>query len=119
MDKNINLQDVDEPVVVSMNDKNRDFYFEKINSILQENNFSLLTNFGTSWDNYLYDTKKVNISFNKLKKILKKEFPDLEFQINTYSRSDVPKTGLNLKPYEENETLFEVYEVWCPFKKEN
>ena len=119
MDKNIILQDVDEPVVVSMNNKNRDIYFEKINLILLENNFSLIANFGVGWDNYLYDTRKVNLSFNKLKNILKKEFLDLEFQTNTYSRSNVPKTDLNLKPYEKNETLFEVFEIWCPFKKGN
>ena len=115
----MNLQDLDEPIVLSMNDLNRDVYFEKINSILLENNFSLITNFGTSWDNYLYDTRKVSISFDKLKKILKKEFNDLEFHRNTFSISKVPKTDLNLKPSEENETLFEVYEVFCPYKKRN
>ena len=115
----MNLQDREEPIVVSMNDKNRDIYFEKINSILLENNFSLMMNFGTGWDKYLYDTRKVNISFDKLKKILKKEFNDLEFHRNTFNRFDVPKTDLNLKPHKKNETLFEVYQVFCPYIKRN
>ena len=106
LDPKIKLKDSQTPLVLSMNKKNINTYFESINSILIENNFHIIKTFGGSkWNNHLYSTTEVELSFNVLEKIVKKHFADVRFQDNTFQMD------------EENYTLLECYELWCPFLK--
>jgi len=117
MDKNVSFNKSRHPLVLSMNNKNRDFYFDRINTVLERHNFILVTNFGTGWDNFLFNTINVEVSFNQLKKILVQNLSELEFQINTFSLNKIPKTEMVLTLNNQNDSLFETFEIWCPFKK--
>ena len=110
MNKNVSFNKSRHPLVLSMNNKNRDFYLER-------HNFILVTNFGTGWDNFLFNTINVEVSFNQLKKILVQNLSELEFQINTFSLNKIPKTEMVLTLNNQNDSLFETFEIWCPFKK--
>ena len=106
LDPKIKLKDSQTPLVLSMNKKNINTYFESINSILIENNFHIIKTFGSSkWNNHLYSTTEVELSFNDLEKIVKKHFSDVRFQDNTFQMD------------EENYTLLWCYELRCPFLK--
>ena len=117
MDNKIKLKESNTPLVVSINKKNISIYFDMINSILLSNNFIYIKTFGSKyWENYLYNTEGVELSFNDIKKIVKKHFADIEFQENAYQMDE---TSVDFEPSEENDTLLQCYELWCPFIKVN
>tara|TARA_Y100000768_G_scaffold335790_1_gene277145 strand:+ start:889 stop:1224 length:336 start_codon:yes stop_codon:yes gene_type:complete len=106
LDPKIKLKDSQTPLALSMNKKNVSIYFEGINSILIENNFHIIKTIQSKyWNNHLYSTVEVELSFNDLKKIVKKHFADVKFQDNTFQVD------------EENYTLLWCYELRCPFLK--
>ena len=39
-----------------------------------------------------------------------------EFQINTFSLNKIPKTEMVLTLNNQNDSLFETFEIWCPLK---
>ena len=127
MDKKIILKDFKVPVVLSINKENHDLYFKSIHEILVEHNFCSVDlneslNSSKYWDSFLYNTSKVELSFTSLKKIVKRSFPKTEFQVNTFLKEKITDSILddpnfNIIQSEDNEAIFECFEVWCPFVK--
>jgi len=125
LDKKILLKDFKIPVVLSMNKENHDLYFKSIHDILLEHNFCSVDlndslNSSKYWVSFLYDTSKVELSFTSLKKIVKRSFPKTEFQVNTFIKEKIAVSifndpNFNIIQSKENETLFECFEIWCPF----
>ena len=127
MDKKIILKDFKVPMVLSINKENHDLYFKAIHEILLEHNFcsvdlNVSLNSSKYWDSFLYNTSKVELSFTSLKKIVKRSFPKTEFQVNTFLKEKITDSILddpnfNIIQSEDNEAIFECFEVWCPFVK--
>ena len=127
MDKKIMLKDSRVPLVLSMNKKNHGLYFKAIHEILIENNFCSVDlndslNSSKYWVSFLYDTSKVELSFAGLKKIVKTSFPKTDFEENTFLKEKVTDSILddpnfNIIQSEENEAVFECFEIWCPLLK--
>ena len=127
MDKKIILKDFKVPMVLSMNKKNHDLYFKAIHEILLEHNFCSVDlneslNSSKYWDSFLYNTSKVELSFTTLKKIVKRSFPKTDFEVNTFLKEKITDSILddpnfNIIQSEENEAIFECFEIWCPFVK--
>jgi hypothetical protein len=127
MDKKILLKDFKVPVVLSMNKNNHDLYFKSIHEILVEHNFCSVDlneslNSSKYWDSFLYNTSKVELSFTALKKIVKRSFPKTDFEVNTFLKEKITDSILddpnfNIIQSEENEAIFECFEIWCPFVK--
>ena len=127
MDKKIILKDFKVPMVLSINKENHDLYFKAIHEILLEHNFcsvdlNISLNSSKYWDSFLYNTSKVELSFTSLKKIVKRSFPKTEFQVNTFLKEKITDSILddpnfNIIQSEDNEAIFECFEVWCPFVK--
>ena len=127
MDKKILLKDFKVPVVLSMNKKNHDLYFKSIHEILLEHNFCSVDlneslNSSKYWDSFLYNTSKVELSFTALKKIVKRSFPKTDFEVNTFLKEKITDSILddpnfNIIQSEENEAIFECFEIRCPFVK--
>ena len=127
MDKKIILKDFKVPMVLSMNKENHDLYFKAIHEILIEHNFSSVDlndslNSSKYWDSFLYNTSKVELSFTALKKIVKRSFPKTDFEVNTFLKEKITDSILddpnfNIIQSEENEAIFECFEIWCPFVK--
>jgi len=127
MDKKIILKDLKVPMVLSMNKKNYDLYFKAIHEILLEHNFCSVDlneslNSSKYWDSFLYNTSKVELSFTTLKKIVKRSFPKTDFEVNTFLKEKITDSILddpnfNIIQSEENEAIFECFEIWCPFVK--
>jgi hypothetical protein len=127
MDKKILLKDFKVPVVLSMNKNNHDLYFKSIHEILIEHNFCSVDlneslNSSKYWDSFLYNTSKVELSFTALKKIVKRSFPKTDFEVNTFLKEKITDSILddpnfNIIQSEENEAIFECFEIWCPFVK--
>ena len=127
MDKEIILKDFKVPMVLSINKENHDLYFKAIHEILLEHNFcsvdlNISLNSSKYWDSFLYNTSKVELSFTSLKKIVKRSFPKTEFQVNTFLKEKITDSILddpnfNIIQSEDNEAIFECFEIWCPFVK--
>ena len=127
MDKKIILKDFKVPMVLSMNKENYDLYFKAIHEILLEHNFCSVDlneslNSSKYWDSFLYNTSKVELSFTTLKKIVKRSFPKTDFEVNTFLKEKITDSILddpnfNIIQSEENEAIFECFEIWCPFVK--
>ena len=127
LDKKILLKDFKVPVVLSMNKKNHDLYFKSIHEILLEHNFCSVDlneslNSSKYWDSFLYNTSKVELSFTALKKIVKRSFPKTDFEVNTFLKEKITDSILddpnfNIIQSEENEAIFECFEIRCPFVK--
>lgn len=127
MDKKILLKDFKVPVVLSMNKENHDLYFKSIHEILVEHNFCSVDlneslNSSKYWDSFLYNTSKVELSFTALKKIVKRSFSKTDFEVNTFLKEKITDSILddpnfNIIQSEENEAIFECFEIWCPFVK--
>lgn len=127
MDKKILLKDFKVPVVLSMNKENHDLYFKAIHEILLDHNFCSVhlndsLNSSKYWDSFLYSTSKVELSFTALKKIVKRSFPKTDFEVNTFLKEKITDSILddpnfNIIQSEENEAIFECFEIWCPFVK--
>ena len=127
IDKKILLKDFKVPVVLSMNKKNHDLYFKSIHEILLEHNFCSVDlneslNSSKYWDSFLYNTSKVELSFTALKKIVKRSFPKTDFEVNTFLKEKITDSILddpnfNIIQSEENEAIFECFEIRCPFVK--
>ena len=127
MDKKIILKDFKVPMVLSINKENHDLYFKAIHEILLEHNFcsvdlNISLNSSKYWDSFLYNTSKVELSFTSLKKIVKRSFPKTEFQVNTFLKEKITDSILddpnfNIIQSEDNEAIFECFEIWCPFVK--
>ncbi len=114
-------------MVLSMNKKNHDLYFKSIHEILLEHNFCSVDlneslNSSKYWDSFLYNTSKVELSFTALKKIVKRSFPKTDFEVNTFLKEKITDSILddpnfNIIQSEENEAIFECFEIRCPFVK--
>ena len=127
MDKKIMLKDSRVPLVLSMNRENHGLYFKAIHEILIENNFCSVDlndslNSSMYQVSFLYDTSKVELSFTGLKKIVKTSFPKIDFEENTFLKEKLTDPVLddpnfNIIQSEENEAVFECFEIWCPFLK--
>ena len=127
MDKKIILKDLKVPMVLSMNKQNYDLYFKAIHEILLEHNFCSVDlneslNSSKYWNSFLYNTSKVELSFTTLKKIVKRSFPKTDFEVNTFLKEKITDSILddpnfNIIQSEENEAIFECFEIWCPFVK--
>ena len=127
IDKKILLKDFKVPVVLSMNKKNHDLYFKSIHEILLEHNFCSVDlneslNSSKYWDSFLYNTSKVELSFTALGKIVKRSFPKTDFEVNTFLKEKITDSILddpnfNIIQSEENEAIFECFEIRCPFVK--
>jgi hypothetical protein len=116
MDSKIKLKDSNGLLVLSINKQNIEIYFDKINFILNAKNFNLIkTSDSKYWTQYFFNTTNVELSFNDLKKIIKKDFLNIEFKNNDLFQMD--ENSVNLVQSKENKTLIECYSLWCPFIK--
>ena len=67
--------------------------------------------------------QKLNYHLLGLKKIVKTSFPKTDFEENTfYKRKNngslvLDDPNFNIIQSEENEAVFECFEIWCPFLK--
>ena len=106
------LRTIKTPIILSINKKNVEKYYETVSSQLLENNFLFINKSETKfWDHFIFDQKKVDLTFNELKKKLKKNFSNLEFQENSWYLEWIEDTDLEVYPNEENEEVFVCYEI--------
>ena len=111
------LRTIKTPIILSINKKNVEKYYETVSSQLLENNFLFINKSETKfWDHFIFDQKKVDLTFNELKKKLKKNFSNLEFQENSWNLEWIEDTDLEVYPNEENEEVFVCYEIKVSFE---
>jgi len=111
------LRTIKTPIILSINKKNVEKYYETVSSQLLENNFLFINKSETKfWDHFIFDQKKVDLTFNELKKKLKKNFSNLEFQENAWYLEWIEDTDLEVYPNEENEEVFDCYEIKVSFE---
>ena len=111
------LRTIKTPIILSINKKNVEKYYETVSSQLLENNFLFIKKSETKFqDHFIFDQKKVDLTFNELKKKLKKNFSNLEFQENAWYLEWIEDTDLEVYPNEENEEVFDCYEIKVSFE---
>lgn len=111
------LRTIKTPIILSINKKNVEKYYETVSSQLLENNFLFINKSETKfWDHFIFDQKKVDLTLNELKKKLKKNFSNLEFQENAWYLEWIEDTDLEVYPNEENEEVFDCYEIKVSFE---
>ena len=95
------LKDVDLPLIISMNKKNFEYDFELISNHLIDLNFEYVKNCDDeSWDHHLFDCNNVELSFEELKKLTNKKFPQIEMQVNTHYMECLKGTKFKVTPTE-------------------
>lgn len=105
------------PLMLCINKKNVDKYFTEVSNILENYNFKLLKNSEDKfWNNYIYDSGDVELSFNQIKIEINKTYPNIEGQENTCSFERIHNTSLKVKPSDENDDIFWLFELRVPYE---
>lgn len=111
------LSTIKTPVILSINKKNVEKYYETVSSQLLEIEFVFIKKSETQfWDHFIFDQKKVDLTFNELKKKLKKNFSNLEFQENSWYLEWLENTDIEVYSNEANDEIFDCYEIKVSFE---
>lgn len=113
-----NFTETKVPLMLSMNKKNVDKYFTEVSKFLEDYNFKFIKNCDdTFWDHYVYDSSSVELSFNQLKKEIKKTYSQIEGEENSWYLESLHDTSLEVQPSDENDTIFWCFELRVPFER--
>ena len=106
------------PLMLSINKKNVDKYFTEVSKFLEDYNFKFIKNCDDKfWDHYVYDSSSVELSFNQLKKEIKKTYSQIEGEENSWYLESLYDTSLEVQPSDENDTIFWCFELNVPFER--
>ena len=106
------------PLMLSINKKNVDKYFTEVSKFLEDYNFKFIKNCDDKfWDHYVYDSSSVELSFNQLKKEIKKTYSQIEGEENSWYLESLHDTSLEVQPGDENDTIFWCFELKVPFER--
>lgn len=87
------------PLMLSINKKNVDKYFTEVSKFLEDYNFKFIKNCDDKfWDHYVYDSSSVELSFNQLKKEIKKTYSQIEGEENSWYLESLYDTSLEVQP---------------------
>ena len=104
--------------MLSINKKNVDKYFTEVSKSLEDYNFKFIKNCDDKlWDHYVYDSSSVELSFNQLKKEIKKTYSQIEGEENSWNLESLHDTSLEVQPGDENDTIFWCFELKVPFER--
>jgi hypothetical protein len=121
IDKSIKLEDLEKksvPVVVYINHKNVEKYYNTFTNLLNENKFNFIVlDKSKYWSSYVFDSTKAIINLKSLKKIIKKCIPSAEFYEDFFELDKIKNSTLKVNPSDENAALFNCLQITIPFEK--
>ena len=121
IDKSIKLEDLEKksvPVVVYINHKNVEKYYNTFTNLLNENKFNFIVlDKSKYWSSYVFDSTKAIINLKSLKKIIKKCIPSAEFYEDFFELDKIKNSTLKVNPSDENTALFNCLQITIPFER--
>ncbi len=104
------------PVVLAINNANIDAFYPQISNIMFEFNFKFVKKFpnGSFWTYYLFEDQDLKFETTEFKKTIKKSFPQIEFEENLLQLDLLVDTDIKVIPSEENELLFNCFQLFLP-----
>jgi len=121
IDKSIKLEDLEKnsvPIVVYINHKNVEKYYNTFTNLLNENKFNFIVlDKSKYWSSYVFDSTKAIINLKSLKKIIKKCIPSAEFYEDFFELDKIKNSTLKVNPSDENTALFNCLQITIPFER--
>ena len=106
------------PVIVYVNHKNVEKYYNTFSNLLNENKFNFIVlDKSKYWSSYIFDSTKAVINLKSLKKIIKKCIPSAEFYEDFFELDKIKNSTIKVNPSEENSALFDCLQITIPFEK--